>query len=72
METKQELVVNSDKDMTIASEKKISLAAKGDMAQSSDKKMNISAKSQVGISCKASSIKLNGEMDLKASKIKEN
>ena len=42
------------------------------MAQSSDKKMNISAKSQVGISCKASSIKLNGAMDLKASKIKEN
>lgn len=72
METQKEFVVNSEKDMTIASQKNMSLSAKGEMSQESDKKLKVSAKSEVGISCKSSSIKLDGAMNLKASKIKEN
>lgn len=72
METKDEFVVHSEKDMTVASQKKLSFSSKEDMAQASDKKLKVSAKSEVGISCKSSSIKLDGAMNLKASKIKEN
>ena len=72
METQKEFVVSAEKDMTIVTQKKMSLSSKEDMVQESKKKMNISAKSEVGISCKASSIKMDGSMNLKASKIKEN
>ena len=72
METKDEFVVNSEKDMTVASQKKMSLSSKEDLIQASDKKVKVSAKSEVAIACKSSSIKLDGAMDLKASKIKEN
>ena len=72
METEKEFVAKSEEDMTVVSQKKMTLSSKEDMAQASDKKMKLSAKSEVGISCKSSSIKLDGAMDLKASKIKEN
>ena len=58
--------------MTVASQKKMSLSSKEDLIQASDKKVKVSAKSEVAIACKSSSIKLDGAMDLKASKIKEN
>lgn len=72
METQKEFVLNAEKDMTIVTQKKLSLSSKEDMAQESKKKMKISAGSEVGISCKSSSIKMDGAMNLKASKIKEN
>ncbi len=72
METEKEFVARSEEDMTVASQKKMTFSSKEDMSQASDKKVKISAKSEVGISCKSSSIKLDGSMDLKASKIKEN
>ena len=58
--------------MTVATQKKMSFSSKEDMVQEAKKKMNISAKSEVGISCKSSSIKMDGSMNLKASTIKEN
>lgn len=72
METQKQFVASSEEDMTIASKKKMSLSSKEDMAQESDRKIGITSKSQIGLSCKSSSIKLDGAMDLKASKIKEN
>ena len=72
METMDEFVVNSEKNMTVASQKKLSFSSKEDMVQAADKKLKVSAKSEVGISCKSSSIKLDGAMNLKASQIKEN
>ena len=72
METEKEFVARSEEDMTVVSQKKMTLSSKEDLSQASDKKVKISAKSEVGISCKSSSIKLDGAMDLKASKIKEN
>ena len=72
METEKEFVAKSEEDMTVVSQKKMTLSSKEDMSHASDKKMKISAKSEVGISCKSSSIKMNGAMDLKASTIKEN
>lgn len=56
METKDEFVVNSEKDMTVASQKKMSLSSKEDLIQASDKKVKVSAKSEVAIACKSSSI----------------
>lgn len=72
METEKEFVANSQEDMMIVSQKKMSLSSKEDMSQGSDKKLSISSKSEIGLSCKSSSIKMDGAMDLKASKIKEN
>ncbi len=72
METQKEFVVSAEKDMTITGQKNISLSAKGELSQESGQKLKVSAKSEVGISCKSSSIKLDGAMNLKASKIKEN
>lgn len=72
METEDKLVATSEEDMTIISQKKMSLSSKEDMVQESDKKVKVSSKSEIGLSCKSSSIKLDGSMDLKASQIKEN
>ncbi len=72
LETQKEFVLNSEKDMTVASQKQMSFSSRDNMAHESGKKASITAKSEVGISCKSSSIKLDGSMDLKASKIKEN
>lgn len=72
LETQKEFVVSSEEDMTVVSQKKMSISSKEDMSQESGKKANISAKSEVGISCKSSSIKMDGTIDLKASQIKEN
>lgn len=72
METEKNFVANSQEDMNLASQKKMSLSSKEDMNQETDKKLKLSSKSEVGISCKSSSIKMDGSMDLKASKIKEN
>lgn len=72
LETQKEFVVSSEEDMTVVSQKKMSISSKEDMSQESGKKVNISAKSEVGISCKSSSIKMDGTIDLKASQIKEN
>lgn len=72
METEKEFVINAEENMTIASQKKLSVSAKEDVLQESDKKIKISAKSEIGLSCKSSSLKMDGAMSLKASTIKEN
>lgn len=72
METEKNFVANSEEDMNLASQKKMALSSKEDMTQETDKKLKLSSKSEVGISCKSSSIKMDGSMDLKATKIKEN
>lgn len=72
METEKEFVANSEEDMVITSQKKMALSSKEDMTQESDKKFKLSSKAEIGLSCKSSSIKMDGAMNLKASQIKEN
>lgn len=72
LETEDEYQLRAEKDMTMEGKKTVKLSSKEDMTQESGKKLDVSAKSKVGISCKSSSIKMDGAIDMKASKIKEN
>lgn len=72
METEKEFVAKSEEDMMFVGQKRLSLSSKEDMSHETEKKFKLSSKSEIGLSCKSSSIKMDGVIDLKASKIKEN
>ena len=59
-------------EFTVQSGKAMQISAKQNMEMSSGKKMSLSASSSLEEQCKASSIRLNGNIDLKATMIKEN
>jgi len=61
-----------DGKMTITSGKAIQVTAKQNLEMVSKKKMSLSASNSLVEACKASSIKMNGSIDMKGTMIKEN
>ncbi len=57
---------------TASSENDMQIEASGNFSSSSGKKMSLSASKSLETSCKGSSIKMNGQINMKASLIKEN
>lgn len=64
--------IAGDGKMTITSGKAMQVTAKQNLEMASKKKMSLSASSSLEETCKASSIKMNGSIDLKGTMIKEN
>jgi hypothetical protein len=70
--TDQKLQINSDDDAFIGGKKEVTITSGKDMSLSSDKKLIESARSAIELSCSGSSVKMDGNIDMKARLIKEN
>lgn len=64
--------LNDDDGIEIYSQKGIQLVAKEDLSITGQKKVTVSAQKELSITCKGSSIKLDGQTTIKGSKIKSN
>lgn len=72
IEGKDAIDLAGDGKLTITSGKAMQVTAKQNLEMASKKKMSLSASSSLEEVCKASSIKMNGSIDLKGTMIKEN
>ena len=70
--TDKEINVRSEGDFAVESSSEMSLSSEGDMSISTDTELAQSAGTEIKISCSGSSILLDGEIDFKGKKIKEN
>ena len=66
------VAIDAKKTMDITSTKAMTVSSSQNMDGSSGKKLSLSASNTLEESCKGSSIKMNGNIDLKAKLIKEN
>ena len=66
------VAIDAKKTMDITSTKAMTVSSSQNMDVSSGKKLSLSASNTLEESCKGSSIKMNGNIDLKAKLIKEN
>lgn len=66
------VAIDAKKTMDISSTKAMNVSSSQNLEVSSGKKLSLSASSTLEESCKGSSIKMNGNIDMKATLIKEN
>ena len=70
--TDQQIKMNSDDNASIDSKKEFNVSSGEEMNLSSGKKLLESAQTGLELSCSGSSIKMDGNIDLKAKLIQEN
>ena len=72
MSAAKPIKVTGGDTMDVTSAKAMTVSSSQNMDVSSGKKLSLSASNTLEESCKGSSIKMNGNIDLKATLIKEN